>query len=103
MLHDLGFETEEAGSSAEALNKVREGAGQIAGAIVDIGLPDQRGDKLANELRQVTRELPIIIASGFSDHSVAPGVKNGSKVAFLQKPFDPKDMETALKAVGLMA
>ncbi|MGE5538863.1 MAG: response regulator [Gemmatimonas sp.] len=101
VLHDLGFETEEAGTSEEALHKVRD-CGRIAGAIVDIGLPDRRGDALAHEMREVKGEFPIIIASGFSERSLAGGVKEGRNTAFLQKPFYPEDIESALKAVGLM-
>ncbi|HTI85007.1 MAG TPA: response regulator [Alphaproteobacteria bacterium] len=102
MLHDLGFETEEAGSSEEALRKVEKGGRRIDGAIVDIGLPDRRGDVLADEIRRVKGEMPIIIATGYSERSVTSGRGKGPRIAFLQKPFYSEDMETALKAVGLM-
>jgi CheY-like chemotaxis protein len=101
MLHDLGFETEEAGSSEEALRKVQKGPRRIDGAIVDIGLPDRRGDVLADEIRRVQGEMPIIIATGYSERMLAAG-GNGPRIAFLQKPFYSEDMEMALKAVGLM-
>ena len=45
-LEDLGYRVETAGSATEAMNKVKLMEGDIALAIVDIGLPDIKGDVL---------------------------------------------------------
>ena len=50
-LEDLGYRVETAGSATEAMNKVKLMEGDIALAIVDIGLPDIKGDVLVGELR----------------------------------------------------
>ena len=50
-LEDLGYRVETAGSATEAMNKVKLMEGDLALAIVDIGLPDIKGDVLVGELR----------------------------------------------------
>ena len=66
-LEDLGYRVETAGSATEAMNKVKLMEGDIALAIVDIGLPDIKGDVLVGELRARHPDLPIIVASGYDD------------------------------------
>src|SRR3546814_1707006 len=59
----LGFRVEEAVTAVEALNKVRLADGRIDAALIDVGLPDRRGDSLAAELRAMYSQMPIVIAS----------------------------------------
>jgi len=51
-LEELGYQTVEATSSKTAL-EVAAGGTTLAFAIVDVGLPDGRGDALALELRKL--------------------------------------------------
>src|SRR3546814_2078739 len=64
VLKELGFRVEEAVTAVEALNKVRLADGRIDAALIDVGLPDRRGDSLAAELRAMYSQMPIVIASG---------------------------------------
>src|SRR5260370_28643504 len=70
-LEDLGYRVETAGSATEAMNKVKLMEGDIALAIVDIGLPGIKGDVLGSELRPPPPALPILLASGY-DHPAPP-------------------------------
>ena len=73
-LQDLGCKVEVAGSVAEALDRVKLIAGGIDLAIVDIGLPDTKGDVLAAALRTLYPKLPIVIASGYADDTLARAI-----------------------------
>ena len=42
-------------------------AGEVAAMIVDIGLPDRKGDVLVSEVRAIYPAVPIVIASGYVD------------------------------------
>ena len=44
-----------AGSAAEAMNSLGKIPGGVDGIIVDLGLPDRRGDALIREVRRFTR------------------------------------------------
>jgi CheY-like chemotaxis protein len=63
-LEELGYSTVEA-TTAKAAMGIVSGGTALLFAIVDVGLPDGRGDALAIELRKLRAELPIIIATGY--------------------------------------
>ena len=65
-LEELGYQAIEA-TTAKAAMAIAAGATPLLFAIVDVGLPDGRGDALAIELRKLRAELPIIIATGYAE------------------------------------
>jgi CheY-like chemotaxis protein len=99
-LQDLGFRVEEAASASEALGKVGVLGGRIDAAIIDVGLPDRRGDALALEIRERFARLPIVIASGYSD-SFLEGLDGDALVGFLGKPYDSQQLTSVLDRLGV--
>jgi CheY-like chemotaxis protein len=97
-LEELGFRVESAGSATEAINRARLINGQIDYAIVDLGLPDRRGDVLVSELRVLYPHLPIIIASGYDDKATRDRFRGDQGVSFVRKPYAREDLEEALGA-----
>jgi CheY-like chemotaxis protein len=95
-LEDLGYRVDTAGSATEAMNKVKLMAGDIALAIVDIGLPDIKGDVLVGELRLRHPDLPIIVASGYDDPVLLKRFANDARVSFIRKPYTQDDLRRAL-------
>ena len=63
-LEECGIKVDTAGSAAEALNKLRLIPGGVDALVVDMGLPDRKGDALVQEVRSIYPTLPIVIASG---------------------------------------
>ena len=63
-LEEAGLKVDTAVSAAEALNKLRLIPGSVDAVIVDMGLPDRKGDALVREIRSIYPLLPIVIASG---------------------------------------
>ncbi len=100
-LRDIGFEVVEATSAKAALDHAAKDAAALKAAIVDIGLPDQKGDALAAELRKLRGDLPIIVATGHSSDSLPRELREAEKVAVLGKPYDLNDLKAALNAVGV--
>jgi PAS domain S-box-containing protein len=102
-LRDIGFEVIEVTSAKAALDHATKNVDGILVAIVDIGLPDKKGDVLAQELRNLRGDLPIIVATGHSSDSLPKELREAAKVAVLGKPYDLKDLKAALVAVGVAA
>ena len=92
-LAELGCKVETAGSVTEAMNKVKLLRGGFDLAIVDIGLPDQKGDVLATELRALYPKLPIAIASGYSDDRLRQRFATDPNVRFIPKPYTIADLK----------
>jgi CheY-like chemotaxis protein len=101
-LETLGFAVLEAGSAAEAVGKLGSGR-HIDVALIDMGLPDRKGDVLVGELRALQPTLKIIIASGYSAANLRKRVTKDAITKLLAKPFDGRQLEAALKSLGLDA
>jgi CheY-like chemotaxis protein len=100
-LQDLGWLIEEAGTAADALEKFRAHASDIEAAVIDIGLPDRKGDDLAHDLRQLNDRLPIALVTGYGSDSVQRNFPADSRVAYLGKPYDLDQLEAVLAKFGL--
>ena len=64
-LRRMGFEPVVASSAEEALDAVAQHGESIVLAMIDVGLPDMRGDALARRIRQSLPSLPVVLASGY--------------------------------------
>lgn len=100
-LRDIGYEVIEVTTAKAALDHIEKNGDGLKAAIVDIGLPDRKGDELAQDLRARFRDLPIVMATGHSSDSVPKALRDTGKVAVLGKPYDLKDLQAALASVGV--
>ena len=97
-LEEAGFNVDAAGSAAEAMNKLALIPGGVDAAIVDMGLPDRKGDVLIREMRALHPTLPVIIATGQGADSLRDIFKGEPNFAFVQKPYSAVDLLGALRS-----
>ena len=100
-LEECGIKVDTAGSGVEALNKLSLIPGGIDALIVDMGLPDCKGDVLVKEVRSIYPALPIVIASGQGQKELRELFKGIASIAFVSKPYNSEDLKTAVRAVGI--
>jgi DNA-binding response OmpR family regulator len=100
MLDALGFEALEAGNAAEALAIDDKALGEIAGLIIDLGLPDRPGEEVAQRLRQRRPDLPVILTTGADVTSARAGLTGNGAVGFLEKPYQFNDIQSV---IGILA
>lgn len=93
----LGYHVVEAGSARDGLATLREGAGSIAAAVVDIGLPDGKGDELALAIRREMPEVAVIVASGYGDNGLKSRFAGDPLIRVLPKPYQPEDIDVLLR------
>jgi DNA-binding response OmpR family regulator len=70
-------------------------------AVIDVGLPDERGDQLARRLRTQHPSVPVIIASGYDEAELKSRFADDPSVAVLAKPYTASDLATAVRSLGL--
>jgi PAS domain S-box-containing protein len=99
-LENAGYRVEPAASVMAAMGKVRLMHGEIDAAIVDVGLPDRKGDVLVMELRALYPALPVVIASGYEEAQLRERFNGDNKTAFLNKPYTQGELLACLAAVG---
>lgn len=97
-LEELGFEIVEAATARSALELASAALGTFTVAIIDVGLPDGRGDALAIELRALRADLPIIIATGYGEASLDARIRD-KRTIVLGKPYDLSQLHAAIKAI----
>ena len=100
-LEEAGFKVDTAASATDAVNKLRLISEGIDAAVVDIGLPDRRGDVLVQELRAIYPALPVIIATGHDIRELRVRFKDQPNMSVIGKPYNSSDLIAALKAVGV--
>jgi CheY-like chemotaxis protein len=100
-LEEAGIKVDTATSATEALNKLRLIPGSVDAAIIDMGLPDRRGDALVHEIRSAYPTLPIVIASGRDTDDMRNLFANTPAIAFVRKPYDSEELRSALRSFGI--
>ena len=98
-LEELGYQTIEV-TTAKAAREIATGAEKLAFAVVDIGLPDGRGDALALELRKARPGLPIVIATGYGSSHLDAAIRSQERTAVLSKPYDIAQLKAAIQAIA---
>ena len=100
-LEEAGIKVDTATSATNALNKLRLIPGGVDAVIVDMGLPDRRGDMLVQEMRSIFPLLPIVIATGRDSEEVRNLFANTPFITFVRKPYSAADLCSALRGFGI--
>ncbi len=93
----LGYDVVEAGTVRDGLARLRESAGSIRAAVVDIGLPDGKGDDLALTIRREMPDIAVIVASGYGDNGLKARFGADPLIRVLSKPYQPEDIDALLR------
>ena len=93
ILQDLGYETAWAANGQEALLMVGPDAMAFDAIFSDVVMPGMSGVALARELRLRRAELPVILASGYSDELARSACEG---VEFLAKPYSADQVSRIL-------
>jgi CheY-like chemotaxis protein len=87
VLRFSGYETVEAGSGAEAIEKAASGRPRVI--LLDLDLPDMTGINVARSIKRnpPSAHIPIIACSAFSNGEAREESLSAGMVAYLQKPI----------------
>jgi PAS domain S-box-containing protein len=99
-LDEMGYKVETAGSATEAINKAKLLKGAIDLAIVDMGLPDRRGDILVRELRALFPAIPIVIASGYSEADLRKHFGLDPNITYIAKPYTREQLQRLIPKIS---
>jgi CheY-like chemotaxis protein len=94
LLEDLQYHVVAADSGEQALEILDRGEG-IDLLFADVVMPGLSGVELAESARRVHPNLPVVLATGYSDEILAG---SGSSFEVLRKPYDPHSLGKAILA-----
>lgn len=98
ILMSIGFEPVSVDSCALALKALEQDTFGIA--VIDVGLPDMRGDDLCARVRLAYPDLGVVLASGYDESDLRRRFTGDGRVAVLGKPYTERDLREAIASVG---
>jgi PAS domain S-box-containing protein len=101
MLRSFGFDTLLATDGRDALDQMQRAGSAVNAVLLDLSMPHMGGQETFRRLRELDRDLPVIIMSGYTEESVAAQFSEAGSglTAFLQKPFLAEDLVAVLRRV----
>jgi PAS domain S-box-containing protein len=101
LLELAGYSSEQAHTASEARALAR--AHPFDMALVDLGLPDARGNDLVAELRAMTPSLQAIVLTGQPTIGSAQNAMRSGATAYLLKDGDPRELEAVIQRTAEQA
>jgi CheY-like chemotaxis protein len=96
ILERAGYRVHEARDGSEALALARTDAHghalHVDLVLTDIVMPEMSGPELADRLRAVRPDVPVLFMSGYTDDAVLRQQLEKPGVGFVQKPFTPEEL-----------
>jgi CheY-like chemotaxis protein len=99
MLERLGFHVLSAEDGIAALEALDHGDAVVTAVLLDLSMPRMGGSDALRHIRERRPDLPVVLMSGYTQQEVAPRhlIAEGGAAGFLQKPFLPEDLASALR------
>ena len=93
MLESLGRRAVATTSPAQALELARRYRFELA--LIDVSMPQLRGDELVTQMREIDPQLPVVLVSGYAEEQIDLN-RLGERTAFLEKPFGLAELHEAM-------
>lgn len=91
-----GYSVETVRTGSEAIEKAKDNRYQIA--LLDIVLPDIRGDEVAKELRKIDESMEIIFITGYSQFQSCIDATDLGITEILLKPITDEELLLAVNS-----
>lgn len=99
ILQTLGYRVFVAGGGEEAIDVFRANQEEIDMVILDMIMPGIGGEETYDSLKDIKPDVKVILSSGYSIDGKAKGILDRGCNAFLQKPFNIRDLSQKVRQV----
>ncbi|MBS1912778.1 MAG: PAS domain S-box protein [Bacteroidetes bacterium] len=89
ILESFGYSVVEAGDGGQALAVLQERGTAVDIVLTDVVMPGMSGRQLAEQLRAMRPELPVLFMSGYTNDAILRRGMIGNNEMFVHKPFTP--------------
>ena len=90
ILEDQGYQVVLAANGREAVEAFTKNIEAFSAVLLDMSLPGLSGEEVLRELQNLRPSVPVVLSSGYRQDDFA--TKTGAHLAFLRKPYSPKDL-----------
>lgn len=99
MLNRLGFQVLTTPNAAEAIEIFKKLADNIDCVLINLTMPQMDGVELFYKLREIRKDIPVIICSGYTEEQVMTRFHEIKPEGFIQKPYRIRQLEEKMKSV----
>ena len=99
MLERLGYQVVTKTNPKEALSLFKAEVDQFDLVITDMAMPQMAGDRLAQELMEIRKDIPVILCTGHSARIDEDRAKGLGLAAYVMKPLVMKDFAITVRKV----
>jgi PAS domain S-box-containing protein len=99
LLEELGYKVLAARNGRDALAIYRQNRERIDMVILDMVMPGMGGGATYDELKKINSEVKVLLASGYSISGEASKILERGCNAFIQKPFNMKQLSEKIRRV----
>ncbi|WP_310599233.1 PAS domain S-box protein [Desulfobulbus sp.] len=92
VLEHLGYKVQACLSSEDALKAFLKRWNAFDLIITDMGMPGMTGLELAEKIKAVNPDVPIMLCTGFSEHVTAENYRQMGLAGFVAKPFNAEHL-----------
>ncbi len=101
-LRDMGYEVVSAENGLIGLEMFKQHNSKLSLVVLDLVMPEMRGDELLRKIRWLNPEIPVLICSGYISDNSRLELKKLGVSAFLEKPFiTRRDLEKVFVQIQL--
>lgn len=97
MLDQCGFAVVTADDGVEAIERVREQPFAVDAVLLDMTMPRLSGEETYRGLLELRHDLPVIVASGYSEQDTIDRFGSPRPAGFLQKPYRMGELKEAIE------
>lgn len=98
ILDRLGYQVETAADAQQARRAINVG-GAPALLLTDVIMPGESGAQLAEAMLRTHPQMRVLFISGYTGDELSRFGLRGSELAFLQKPFTPRELAERVREV----
>ncbi|MEW5736859.1 MAG: PAS domain S-box protein, partial [Thermodesulfobacteriota bacterium] len=99
MLEKLGYQVTAVGQSPAALDLFRQRPGDFDVVITDMTMPSMTGDVLLGKIKEVRREIPVILCTGYMDTIKEEVARQMGAARLVRKPVELSGLASLLREV----
>jgi two-component system cell cycle sensor histidine kinase/response regulator CckA len=99
LLEKLGYKVIVAKSGTEAIEIYKKKRDKIDMVILDMIMPAMNGGETYDMLREINNKIKVLLSSGYSISGQATEILERGCDAFIQKPFNIRDLSEKLREI----